>query len=105
MQIVAQHQITDPNGFFAAIPSVAQNTPPGVHLLIGAPSTDRTTAICLWQADSLESLREYLDVVETEGLNLLEDHLNVVSEGLCTTSYFVVDESVAVGLPHAAQPA
>ena len=89
MQIVAQHQVKDPEGFFAAIPSVAQNTPPGVHLLIGAPSTDKTTAVCLWQADSLDSLRGYLDAA---------------SEAVCDTSYFVVDESVAIGLPHAAQP-
>lgn len=90
MHVIAKHTVTDPTGFLAATPAVAQNAPPGVHPLLFCPAADRTSAVCLWRSESLESVREYLDGV---------------SAHLCTTDYFVVDESVAFGLPLATQTA
>ena len=87
MQVIVQHQVKDPARFFADIPSVALNAPPGVHPRMFCPSADRHRAVCLYVADSLESVREYVDAV---------------TAGASDNAYFVIDETVAIGLPTAA---
>ena len=41
--------------------------PPGVQGRQFFPSTDRSQAVCLWEADSIEALQGYLDSA-TEGV-------------------------------------
>lgn len=89
MYVIVQHKVKDPDLFFADIPSVAQNAPPGVHPRMFCPAGDRAAAVCLWQADSVESVRDYVDEVAAEA-----------SEN----TYFAVDDSYAIGLPGAATP-
>jgi hypothetical protein len=38
-----------------------EGAPPGVRGLQFYPSQDRSVATCLWEADSVESVQEYLD--------------------------------------------
>ena len=87
MYVVVQHRVKDPKFFLADIPSVAKNAPPGVHPRMFCPSSDATVAVCLWQADSIESVRQYVDSATGDA-----------SEN----TYFEVSKEHAVGLPEAA---
>lgn len=61
------------------------DTPPqGVKALAYFPSVGHGLAMCVWYAESADSLRNYLDSLY---------------RGLSLNEYFQVDESVALGLP------
>jgi hypothetical protein len=88
MQVVVQHRITDPEKFFSMnAEEVAGGGPPGVQGRQFFPSTDRSTAVCLWETDSIDTLRGYLDPA---------------TAGASENSYFEVDRELAVGLPETA---
>lgn len=87
MYVVAQHQVKDPEFFFADVPGIAKNAPPGVHPRMFCPSEDKTAAVCLWQADSLDPVREYLDAATGDASD---------------NTYFEVSKEYAIGLPEAA---
>ncbi len=85
MHVVVQHQITDPESFFAhSVEEVAQNAPPGVRARQFIVSQDKTAAVCLWEADSVDALRSYMDPLT-----------GAASEN----TYFEVDAETSVGLP------
>jgi hypothetical protein len=88
MQVVVQHRISDPETFFSAdAQEVAENAPSGVQARQFFPSKDRTTAVCLWEGDSIDAVRDYVDSATGDS-----------SEN----TYFEVDPQVAMGLPEAA---
>jgi hypothetical protein len=88
MHIVVQHRITDPERFFSgSAEEVAGGGPPGVQGRQFFPSSDRSVAVCLWEADSIGTLRDYLDSV---------------TAGAAENSYFEVDRERAMGLPETA---
>lgn len=88
MHIVVQHQITDPEKFFSMdAEEVAGGGPPGVQGRQFFPSMDKSVAACLWEADSVHTLRDYLDPA---------------TAGASENAYFEVDTERAVGLPEAA---
>ena len=88
MHVVALHRITDPDRFFSMdAEDEAGGGPPGVQGRQFFPSTDRSSAACLWEADSIDSLRNYLDPA---------------TEGVSENTYFEVDTERAMGLPEAA---
>ena len=90
--IVVQHRINDPEKFFGLTEEVTGNAPAGVRPRQFCPSQDRTEAVCLWEADSVDALRRYLDSIA--GTDVTEN------------SYFVINEEYAFGLPeHAATSA
>ena len=83
MYIVAQHKINDPARFWSAGPDG-----PGAPTLLAAyPSHDKATGVCLWEADSIDGLRNAID--------------SLVG-GASENTYFEVDAGVAVGLPERA---
>ena len=83
MHIVTQHEIKDPGRFWAVGPQlVGEKAPVGVF-----PSHDKTQAVCLFEADSIDSLRDFLDPLVGDAA---ENH------------YFAVDAGSAVGLPERA---
>ena len=84
MYIVAKHEISDPAKFWAAAQEATPSIPEGVKLLQVLPSTSGSSAFCLWQAESL-------DVVK----NLVESSVGAVS----TNDYYEIDSGNAVGLP------
>ena len=58
MQVVVQHRISDPEEFFSAdAQEVAENAPSGVQARQFFPSQDRSTAVCLWEGDSIDAVR------------------------------------------------
>ena len=88
MHISVQHRITDPDKFFSAdVEEVVSGGPPGVRGRQFFPSRDRSVAVCLWEADSVDTLRDYLDPV---------------TAGASENTYFEVDTEFAMGLPQTA---
>jgi hypothetical protein len=88
MHIVAIHRISDPEKFYSmSAEDVATGGPPDVRGRQFFPGTDRSSAVCLWEADSIDSLRNYLDPA---------------TEGAAENTYFEVDVERAMGLPEAA---
>jgi hypothetical protein len=88
MNIVVQHRISDPEKFFSVdAQEVLAGGPPGVQGRQFFPSTDRSMAVCLWEADSIGTLRDYVDQV---------------TAGAAENAYFEVDADRAMGLPQAA---
>jgi hypothetical protein len=86
--IVVQHRINDPEKFFGLTAEVTENAPAGVRPRQFCPSQDRTQAVCLWEADTVDALRGYLDSIA--GADVTEN------------SYFVINEEYAFGLPEQA---
>ena len=88
MQVVAHHRITDPDKFFSMdADEVAGGGPPSVQGRQFFPSQDKSVAVCLWEADSIDTLRDYLDPA---------------TRGMSENTYFEVDTERAIGLPEAA---
>ena len=88
MHIVVQHQITDPEKFFSMdAEEVAGGGPPGVQGRQFFPSKDESVAACLWEAGSIDTLRDYLDSA---------------TAGVSENTYIEVDTERAMGLPEAA---
>jgi hypothetical protein len=88
MHVVVQHRITDLEKFNAMdAQEVAEGGPMGSHLQQFLPPKDGSVATCLWQADSMDTLRGYLDPA---------------TAGVAENTYIEVDEETAVGLPEAA---
>jgi hypothetical protein len=88
MHVSVQHRITDPDKFFSMNPEeVLGGGPPGVQARQFFPSADRSIAACLWEADSVDTLRDYLDRV---------------TAGASENTYFEVDTELAMGLPQTA---
>ena len=84
MYVIAQHIVKDVDFFFADIPAVAENAPAGVHPRQFCPSKDKTTAVCLWEADSVDAVKAYLDGVTRDAAE---------------NTYFQVSDEHAIGLP------
>ena len=88
MYFVVHHEVIDREKFRVTDPQdVAGNAPPGVHVHHFLPARDASAADCLWKAESLDALRDYLDPK---------------LRGICENTYFEVDSDHAMGLPEAA---
>ena len=57
--IVAIHDISDPDRFWSAADPAA--IPAGVTLHATYPRGDGTRAVCLWEADSVDTVRDLVD--------------------------------------------
>ena len=88
MHVVVQHRITDLEKFNTMdAQEVAEGGPAGSHLQQFLPPKDGSVATCVWQVDSIDTLRGYLDPA---------------TAGVAENTYIEVDEETAVGLPEAA---
>jgi hypothetical protein len=84
MFVVAKHQIKDAGAFFSVARLAAEEAPSGVYGRQFCPSRDGSEAVCLWEADSLDAVREYLD--------------SLVGE-VAENAYFDLDTGRAIGIP------
>lgn len=89
MFIVVEHSIRDAPAAFARGQSLLEGrgAPAGVRVREFYPSSDQSAVICLWEGNSLDEVRDYVDAT-----------LGDSSENL----YFQVDAQQAVGLPEPA---
>jgi hypothetical protein len=86
--VVAIHDIRDPERFWGSA-EASQEFPPGITLHSTYPRGDGSRAVCLWEADSVDAVRELVDGTVGESSR---------------NEFFEVDEqhAGAVGLPQAA---
>jgi hypothetical protein len=87
MFISVIHRISDPDAFAAAAASAAKDIPADIKLHQTVTSNDRSTAICLWEAASVDRVRDLLEP--------LFGHA-------CKNEYIQIDPSSSMGLPTAA---
>jgi hypothetical protein len=87
MFVGIQHRIRDADAMLSRSEKLTENTPPGVQARQFCLSTDRQFATCIWEADSVQAVRDYIDGVQGDSSD---------------NSYFEVDPQASVGLP---QPA
>ena len=78
------HRISDPDKFFEMVSSNAGKEPSDLRLPQFFASEDRRTMVCLWEAPSVERLKDFLEPL---------------SGGLCTNEYAAVDLGASRGLP------
>jgi hypothetical protein len=83
MYVVAKHEISDPERFWSAIQG-AGDLPEGVSIHSTLPSPDGAKAVCVWEADSVETIRELVEGTVGESSR---------------NEFFEVDASNAQGLP------
>ena len=61
MLIIAHHVISDPENFWAAAEKASAGLPAGFKLHGIYPSTDTKTGTCLWEANNVQEVQEFLD--------------------------------------------
>ena len=61
MLVIAHHNISDPEGFWAGAKEVTKNLPDNLKVHGIYPATDAKTGTCLWEADSVQQVQEFLD--------------------------------------------
>jgi hypothetical protein len=84
MYVIIQHSINSPDRFWEIVKGVT-SFPPGMTLHATLPSSDGKKAVCIWEAPSVDSVRDLVDsAVGTFSSN----------------EYFEVSEKDAVGLPN-----
>ena len=89
MFIVVHHTITDPATALARRENLlaGNGAPAGVQVREFYPSRDKADVFCLWEGNSLEELRDYVDATLGDSSR---------------NAYFEVDAEVARGLPELA---
>jgi len=83
MFIIVEHTITNPDIFFGLASRVAE-APSGINPLQFFPSTNKDRAVCLWEAKSVEALKGYLEPLSAKASR---------------NTYYMVDDTKAMGLP------
>jgi hypothetical protein len=61
MLIIAHHAISDPESFWGAAKDVTMNLPGNLKLHGVYPARDGKTGTCLWEANSVEEVQQFLD--------------------------------------------
>jgi hypothetical protein len=89
MHIAVHHQITNPQKWEQATTRIKEmvtndRLPKGLKGLLFLPAMDGHKADCVWEANSLESLKGFLDRETGSGAK---------------NEYFQIDDATAFGLP------
>jgi len=61
MLVIAHHNISDPEGFWAAAEQVSKNLPKNMKLHGVYPAMDGKTGTCLWEAKNAQEVQQFLD--------------------------------------------
>jgi len=61
MLIIAHHIISDPESFWGAAKDVSMNMPAHLKLHGVYPAKDGKTGTCLWEADAVKEVQQFLD--------------------------------------------
>ena len=81
------HRISDPEAFWATAAKATNDIPAHIKLHQTVTSNDRSTAICLWEAASVDDVRDLLEPL---------------FGSVCKNEYVPIDASSSMGLPAAA---
>jgi hypothetical protein len=79
---IAIHTITDPEKFWAGAQNMEVPSELKLHSVVG--KDDGTKAVCIWEADSVDSIRNFVDPA---------------TQGMATNEYFQANEQYSMGLP------
>jgi hypothetical protein len=82
MYTVAIHTISNPEKFWSAAKTLS--VPPPLKLHSVFPSSDGAKAVCLWEGESLPSIKQFVEKV---------------TSGLASNEYMAIEASNALGLP------
>jgi hypothetical protein len=63
MFILIEHTITDPASFWGKAEELTSKIPRGIQLHHSFPTKDGTRAACLWEADSVSAVRDFLEPI------------------------------------------
>jgi hypothetical protein len=61
MHVFVVHRISEPESFYPAVEAGMKDMPQNMQVRTFLPSTDGSTAVCIWQADSVDSVRSLVD--------------------------------------------
>jgi hypothetical protein len=61
MLVIAHHNISNPERFWSVAAEVTKELPGNLKVLSVFPATDTKTGTCLWQADSVQEVQDFLD--------------------------------------------
>jgi hypothetical protein len=61
MYILVQHTISDPANTWPRGQAALASMPEHLKLHLSIPTADGSTAVCVWEADSIATLKTYLD--------------------------------------------
>jgi len=61
MLVIAHHNISDPENFWAGAKELTKTLPENLKIHGIYPAMDAKTGTCLWQADSVEDVQQFLD--------------------------------------------
>jgi hypothetical protein len=86
MFISVIHRISDPDAFWATAAGATNDIPADTKLHQTVTSDDRSTAICLWEAASVDRVRDFLEPLLGR---------------VCKNEYIPIDPSSSMGLPAA----
>ena len=84
MKIGVIHEINDPEAFGERGENLVEEAPEGIQNHQGCFPTNFTTGTCVWEAESVDELSEYIDPT-----------LGDASK----QEYFEIDEEVSEGVP------
>ncbi len=84
MKIGVIHEISDPEAFTERGTAMVEQAPEGVENLQACPSEDLAKCTCIWDAESVEQLSDYMD-----------PELGDAS----SQEYFPILEEESIGLP------
>ena len=80
MYVVAIHSISDPDAFWGG----ELDLPEGTTLPTAIPNTDGTRGVCIWESDSVDTVKNLVDGATSE---------------ISSNEFFAVDDQKAQGLP------
>ena len=61
MLVIAHHNISDIEGFWAGAKEVTQNLPGNLKVLGIYPAIDGKTGTCLWESETVQEVQQFLD--------------------------------------------
>jgi len=90
MYILVQHTISDPATAWSRAQAALPSMPAHLKLHHSLPTADGSNAVCVWEADSITTLKTYLDPMLGPA---------------AANTYFEVFNKEGVALPKSLQPA
>ena len=84
MLVGVTHTVEDPGKFFPLAKETAENLPAGLTVHQVLPTADGTRAHCLWEAPSVDDVRNLIDPATV---------------GISVNEYFEINSDEAIGLP------
>lgn len=61
MLIIAHHHISDPEAFWSAAEETTKDLPAGLKVIGVYPSQDAKMGTCLWEAEDVQQVQQFLD--------------------------------------------